>query len=436
MYNVGMKRPGPFLVLLFLALLSGCARDPGRRKTTLTIWSAPRGVEERAFLKLIARFEREHPHIRVHNLGGMTEEKLVRAVVAGAPPDLAYVYNMTLVGPLAANHAVQPLDQRFSRSGLREEDFLPGAIAQARYEGRLYAMPVTRDSRGLYWNRTVFRQAGLDPDRPPQTMDELYRYALKLTERKADGSLKRVGFMPPTDSTIWLCAMGGRLYDERTRRVMIDCPENVTALTWLVKLVNAQGGRSRLAAFRSGFGPNDSAQNPLAMGHVAMQFDGEWFAMYLERYAPHADYGIGEIPYPDGRPDLKNMAWQDGDFMFIPVGARNPDAAWEFIRWLQQPRQQEEYAGAMSNLPTLRALMHSPSLTQGSRSKETLGYILAHISGGSRNIRIFPSLPVTKLYRDTLDNAFQAAQLGQKTPEQALTDAQARVQKELDKYLR
>jgi multiple sugar transport system substrate-binding protein len=436
MYNVGMKRLGPFTLLPFLALLAGCPRDPADHKTTLVIWSAPRGVEERAFLKLIARFEREHPAIRVHNLGGITEDKLVRAMVAGTPPDLAYLYNMTMVGPLAANRAVQPLDERFNRSGFREEDFLPGAIAQGRYEGRIHAMPVTRDSRGLYWNRAVFKAASLDPDRPPRTMDELYDYAVKLTKGKKGGSLTRLGFLPVTDSAIWLCAMGGRLYDEQTGRVTIDCPENVAALAWRVKLVDAMGGRDRVAGFRSGFGPGDSGQNPLATGQVAMMIEGEWFAMYLERYAPNADYGIGEIPYPAGRPDLRNMAWQDGDFMFIPTGAKNPDAAWEFIRWLHQPAQQEEYAGGMSNLPTLRSLLHSPKLTKGSRSRETLGYILAHISGGSKNVRFFPSLPVTKLYRDALDHAVQAAELHQKTPEQALRDAQVRVQRELDKYVR
>ena len=440
MYNGGMKRLrlAPFRLLLsaFCLLAAGCGRAPDAGKTTLTIWSAPRGMEERAFLKLIERFEREHPDIQVHNLGGITEDKLVRAMIAGAPPDLAYLYNIVMVGPLAANHAAQPLDSWFRQSGLRDEHFLPAAIAQGRYEGRLYAMPVTRDSRGFYWNRSVFREAKLDPDRPPRTMEELYEYAVKLTQRKPDGSLKRLGMLLPADSSLLFSAMGGKLYDERSRRATIDCPENVAALTFLVKLVDAMGGRNRVAGFQGGFGPNDSAQNPLATGRVAMQIEGEWLAMYLERYAPQADYGVGEIPYPEARPDLKNMAWQDGDIMFIPAGAKHPDAAWEFIRWMQQPRQQEEYAGAMNNLPSLIALLHSPKLTQGSRSKETLGYILAHISGGSRNVRYFPALPVTKQYREVLEHAVQAAELHQKTPKQALADAQERVQRELQKYLR
>src|SRR5262249_24553524 len=149
-------------LLLLLIALSGCSRSDSPGTITLTIWSAPTGVEERGFKRICARYEREHPGIVIHNVGAMNEDKLVRAIVAGTPPDLAYIYGTSLVGPLAANHAVLPLDDYFLRAGFREEAFLPSAIAQGKFEGRLYAMPVTRDSRGFYWNRTVFREAGLN----------------------------------------------------------------------------------------------------------------------------------------------------------------------------------------------------------------------------------------------------------------------------------
>jgi ABC-type glycerol-3-phosphate transport system substrate-binding protein len=260
--------------------------------------------------------------------------------------------------------------------------------------------------------------------------------ARRLTQRRADGSLTCLGFAPPEDNALFLCEMGGRLYDAGRRRVTLACPENVAALRKLVELVDMEGGFDRVSAFRSGFGPNESAQNPLALGRVGMQIDGEWTGMYLERYAPDTAYGIGEIPHPAARPDLANMAWQDGDIMVIPTGAHHADAAWEFMRWLQQPRQQEQYAAEMDNLPTIRSLLNSPALTQGSPSRRTLGYILRHIAANRANSRFFPPLPVTKLYRDQLDNAVQVAELHRKTPERALADAQDRIQRELDRYVR
>jgi multiple sugar transport system substrate-binding protein len=421
---------------LTLVLFAGCSRGPDPDKITLTIWSSPTGGDEKNFLKLCARFEAEHTGIVIHNVGGLQEPKLVRALVAGAPPDLIYMYNPTLVGPLAGNDALQPLDARFRQASFQTQDFLPGAIDQLRYGGILYAMPVCRDSRGFYWNRAVFKKEGLNADRPPETMEELFQLATRLTIKRSDGTLKRLGMLPPADSSLFFCAMGGRLYDEASRRITLNCPENIAALEWLVRLVDAEGGHDKVAAFQSGFGKVESAQNPLALGHVVMQIDGEWIPAQLEKYAPFADYGVGEIPHPAARPDLKNMAWQDGDVMMLPRGSRHPDLAWEFMRWLQEPRQQEEYSAALGNLPTVRALLASPRLTQGSRSKEALGYIMQHISSNAANARFFPSLPVTKLYKDALDNAVQQAELHRKSPEQALTDAQNRVQREMDKYNR
>ena len=421
---------------LLLALFSpGCTGVSPSVPKTLNIWSAPRGVEEKGFLRLCRRFEQDHPGIEVRNLGGIDEYKLIRAIVAGAPPDLAYLYGTGEVGPLAANGALAPLDEPYRQSGFRDEQFLPGIMAQHRYRGRLYAMPVTRDSMGLYWNRPAFREAGLDPDRPPRTLEETRSFAVRLTKRAIDGSLLRIGFNAvPDDPSALLSAAGFRLLEEAPGRLRIDSPENVAALAWLVQLVDEMGGRTAMARLRSSFGRSDTAQNPLATGKVAMEINGEWISMHLEKYAPDTDYGIGEIPYPEGHPERRNMAWSDGDVMIVPAEAPHGEMAWEFMRWMQQPRQQEEYAGVMNNLPSIRALLRSPVLTTGSRKRRTLGFILQTIAGSSRNVRYFPVLPVSRFYRETLIRAVEAAELHQKTPAQALRDAQNRVQTALSRY--
>ena len=163
-----------------------------------------------------------------------------------------------------------------------------------------------------------------------------------------------------------------------------------------------------------------------------MSIEGEWVAMYLEKYAPTADYAVGEIPAFG--PGLRDMAWQDGDVMIMPAGAKHPDAAWEFMRWMQLPRQQEEYAGIMNNLPSIRSLLTSAALTTGSKKREALGYILQHIAGSSPCPRFFPTNPASRFYRDTLGNAIEAAELHRKPPKQALDDVQFRVEREMLRY--
>lgn len=421
---------------LFSLLLSGCAPMADRRPTQeLMLWSAPVGPDEQAFVRLCRRFEREHPGVVVHNEGGLKAEKLIRAIVAGAPPDLAYLYNIPALGPLAANASVLPIDTYFDHSGLHESDFLPGAIAQGRYRGHLYAMPTCRDSRALYWNRTRFREAGLNPDRPPQTLEEMLAMAARLTRRKPDGTLAGLGLaLPKEDPALLFALFGGGIWDDQTGRVTANRRENVEALTWLVALTDGQGGYKAASAFSAGLGSDTSGQNPLATGKVAMSIQGEWEAQHLEQYAPATDFALGELPHPQARPDLRNVAWMDGDFMAIPVGSRHPALAWEFMRWLQLPPQQAEYARAQSNLPTILSLRDSPSLTTGSRSKRALGYVLQHIASDARNARFLPTLPVTQLYINSLHNAFDRALYHEQTPQQALNDVQSRIATEMRRY--
>jgi multiple sugar transport system substrate-binding protein len=418
-----------------LPVLPGCRRAEARaEKTVLVIWSSPTGPEEQGFEHLCRRFEQEHPGVIVRNTGGLQEPQFIRAIVAGVPPDLAYLYNGVSLGALAANGAVLPLDSYFARSHLREADFLPGAIAQARYKGRLYGMPTTRDSRALYWNRTCFRQAGMDPNRPPRTLEEATAFAVRLTRREPDGSLSRLGMYLPDDPPVLFAMFGGNVWDPQTGQITANRPENIAALRWLVALADAQGGYRAISAFSAGFGSDTSGQNPLATGKIAMRIDGEWSAMHLEKFAPGTDYKLGELPYPAARPGLKNVAWQDGDYMMIPNGSRHPELAWEFMRWMQEPAQQVYYAVIMNNLPTILALRNSPRLTQGPKSLQALGYVLRHIAGGSKNPCFFPSLPITELYQSALRNAFDRALYHDLTPEQALNEVQTRVKRELSRY--
>ena len=427
-----------FFYATFTAMLMlcfpGCRAVHSSDREVLTIWSAPSGLEEQFFKKLCSRFESEHPGIRIKAMGALTQEKLESAIVAGCPPDVAYIYNIVGVGPMAANGALVPLDSYFLKSGLKESEFLPGAIAQMRYRGKIYAMPTTRDSRALYINRTRFKEAGLDPAHPPRTLEELVDYAKQMTHRGADGSLTNIGMFLPDDAAVLFALFGGSLWDEQSHRLTANRKENVAALEWLVALSDAQGGYKDVSAFAAGFGSDTSAQNPLATGKVGMKIDGEFEAMHIEKFSPTSSYALAELPYPASRPDLKNIAWMDGDFIAIPTGSKHPDLGWAFIRWMQLPSQQIEYASAMSNLPTILAVRHAPEFSTGSRSRQALGYVLNHIASDSPNPRILPTLPVTQVYVNALRNTMDRALYHDMTPAQALGELQTKMEKEMERY--
>ncbi|MCC6442841.1 MAG: ABC transporter substrate-binding protein [Armatimonadetes bacterium] len=408
------------------------ANRPGVR--TLTIWSAPTGMEERAFKKLLARYRKENPGLRIRNVGALDEGRALRAILAGTPPDLFYFYGTQLVGPLAANGAARSLDDYFRQSGFTAEDFLPAAIAQGSYRGKIYAMPVTRDTSALYWNKAVFRKAGLDPERPPRTLEEMAALAVRLTQKDEKGNIRVQGMQLP-DIIALTFNMGGGFYDEAAGRITASTRENVAAFRWFRQLADRLGGYTAINRFNASAGNSESAFNPFFAGRIAMKLDGEWTAMHIQQYAPGLDYGVAPVPYPKRLAKRGSVSMQSGDVMMIPSEAAHPEEAWKFIRWLEQPTQQEEYAAGMNNLPTLRSLLNSPRLTQGSRQREVLGYILKNIANGPHP-RYFPSLPVTQYYQSLLYGQSDMVLSGRKTPEEALAFVQKQVEEQMRLYAR
>src|SRR6266849_3667661 len=135
------SRPSLLALLALAALLvaSGC-RDTttAHGRTVIEFWSGWTGREGQVFQALVDRFNREHPGLFVHNFGGVQDDtKTIRALTAGVPPDAFFLWTTGYVGPLAANGAVVPLDDRLASAGLNERDFVPVSLELCRYRGWL-----------------------------------------------------------------------------------------------------------------------------------------------------------------------------------------------------------------------------------------------------------------------------------------------------------
>src|SRR5581483_2291918 len=243
--KAGLRAGLILLAVAVLAAASGCGPESKDRagEVQLTIWSMWVGPEEQNFNRVLRRYEQLHPGIKLHNLGAVTDDtKTLRALVAGVPPDFFTLSDPSYLGPLARNHAIRPLDDLFRQSGLRESSFVPASLRLCRYQGRLYGLPFLIDDRALLWNKQAFAEAGLDPERPPRTLEELADDAVKLTRRDASGRITRLGLRPLADIYQVIALFGGRLVDPATGRITADDPNNIAALTWYKNLVDREGG--------------------------------------------------------------------------------------------------------------------------------------------------------------------------------------------------
>jgi len=428
------SRVAAAVAILLSVTLTGCAphRDMPGGRTRVTLWSGFVGVDQDNFEILVRMFNRSQNRYFVENHTTVEEDtRTFRAITAGTPPDMFFLWQTAYIGALAANGAVRPLDDYLRRSGLREQDFVRGALDQARYRGKLYGMPFLIDATGLFWNREAFAEAGLDPNRPPRTTEEVLDFVVKLTKRDARGNLVRLGLQPPTLQEV-IGIFGGRLADPVTGRITANDPRNVEALEWYVRLCELQGGGLRIDSFQQGFGEFDSANNQFFVGKVAMLFSGEWWPVYITRYSPATDYGATELPYPAKYPQQQGVTFLGGNFMAIPTESKHPDGAWAFMRWTQTREAQVTLARVGHNLPDIRAYLIVPELTQGDREKEAFGAI-GRIAARGKGV-IFPATPVNVAYISELQTAAQRAMRGAVTPKQALDAVQRRLEEYMEPY--
>lgn len=283
------------------------------------------------------------------------EHKLLVAIAGRNPPDLAGSYGF-LTASYADKGALTDLTPRLAKAGIRRSSYIERYFDLGVHRGKVWGLPSTPASVALHWNKRAFREAGLDPDRAPRTIEELDQFAEKLTlweVRSPSGArrivrgytpdiqisrkrLLQVGFLhtnPPWWPYGWGSYFGGKLVEGNT--ITIDSPDNVRGYEWVA--ANARKlGVEALQRFESGLGKFGSPQNPFLSGKLAMQLQGVWMYNYVDKYAPGMQWGVAPFPHPANRPELANSTLIEVDTLVIPRDSKHPDEAFEFIRFVQQ----------------------------------------------------------------------------------------------------
>ncbi|MDX1935182.1 MAG: ABC transporter substrate-binding protein [Capsulimonadales bacterium] len=428
-----VRFPFVFLLTAFLAVPFGCTPTPktDNGKVRLRVWSMWGGDEEKVFRRVLDEYNRTHPHVYLENLGSVDDNKTVRALVAGAPPDLFTIADPSNLGALAANDALLPLDDLFRDSGLSTDAFTRASLSQCRFRGKLYAMPYLVDCIVLLYNKQSFRDAGLDPERPPRTLEEMVEYCRKLTVRGPDGRLKRIGLRPPEAINL-LAIYGGRYFDPETGTITATDPRHIEAVAMYQRLMEAQGGNEAVESFAQSFANQQGSYNPFYLGQVAMTFNGQWNTWWIQKYKPDVEYGIAPLPYPEKYPERAGTVWLGGNLFCIPKEGRHVREAWEFLRWTQTPEAQHLFADTIHGVPNIRASLADRSLRTGEPWREQFGKFMD--LSDSPNATHFPPMPVAMLYLNEITNAVDAVRYGRKTPEGAMRSVGTRVRKEMDRY--
>lgn len=394
-----------------------------KERTKVTFWHIfGSGPSRDIFDKLISDFNLANPDFIVEPVYTdfwTYDQKFLAAVAAGDPPDVIMA-DQTRAGQRAEAQQVLSLDEFIQRDSFDMTAFWEYPQKDVVWQGKTWGIPYGPDTRVLFYNKDKFTEAGLDPEKPPTTADELFQYAQKLDKKNDAGELTQVGFNPWWGN-VWVMpfvySTGTEVVDE-AGKVHIDTPEVLSAATWYKQWVDHYG-KENLDNFASSFG--SGAQDPFISGQVAMIVQVQSFIGDLKQYAPDLNWGVALVP------GLKEPAsWGAGFDLEIPNGAKNPDGAWEFIKYMTTKDTQVKFAVASGWMPSRMDAAQDPQLTS------TPGWDVVLESMKVTHSRKFVLEAPT--WYGPLTTAFQEVWDGVKTPEQALTDAQAAVDQEIANF--
>jgi ABC-type glycerol-3-phosphate transport system substrate-binding protein len=288
---------------------------------TIDFWFPWSGDFQKDFKQYVLdEFEKKYPNIKVKmtfvETTGQTQasDKLLTAIAGGNAPDVA-LFDRFLIGSWAAKNSLEDLTSYVDADGIKPEDYYPGVWAEAVYKDKVYGLPWNTDTRAMYYNKTLMKAAGLDPEQPPKTISELDEMAEKIYKKGSNGKYTDVGFVPwmnqgylYTQGWNW----GGQW--ERDGQLTPNDPQIVKALEWMAGYAKKYD-ISNLTSFSDAMG--QTGMNPFWTGKVGFVFDGNWVLNDLSKYKPNFEWGVAPMPHADG---YESATWSGGWSFVMTAG--------------------------------------------------------------------------------------------------------------------
>jgi multiple sugar transport system substrate-binding protein len=398
-----------------------------KEKVELDFWTFWGSETRRPIIeKIVADFNASQDRIVVKHTflpWGDIWTKNTAAIAAGNPPDVI-VNDINSVAHRAEKQQVMNLSE-FAKKDDVKGWFYPELWKTVLHDGDPYAIPFNTDTRFLFYNKAAFKDAGLDPNKPPQTWEELEKAAIAL-DKKENGRYTRIGYYPlwgnfGYDTWLLNADNGNSYFNYDTGEVTINTPGKAEALKWINKWTERLG-QSTVDAFRAEFGSKQA--DPFISGKVSMIITTGTFYTQLRDYAPDMDFGVAAVP--EKQPGSGNWTWGGGFVMEIPKGAKNPEASWEFLKWLGGKQAQEHWAvqnfDNVANIEAAEIAAKNDAL--GDKGKEVYQFAVDNMKWTKNTPVPLHAAEYWNLKNPQIDAVF----LGQKSPEDALAQAQKDVE--------
>lgn len=381
--------------------------------------------------KLVQDFQTENPDIKIKAIySGNYSDTMTKAMTSlkgGNPPHLSVILS-TEIYTLIDNDAIVAFDDLVTTDAEQQwlNSFYPALMENSRTAGKTWSIPFQRSTIVMYYNKDAFRAAGLDPEMPPATWDELVTMGKKLVKKDASGKVAQWGLeIPSTGYPYWMFGALSRqngevLMNDAGNEVYFNKPGVVEALEFWKALGQEHGvmpeGTIEWGTLRSDFLEQKTAIMWHSTGNLTAVKKNASF-----------DFGVAMLPAKKER----GTPTGGGNFyIFKNSSPEERAAALTFIKWMTQPARTAQWSIGTGYLATRADAYESAELQEYVKTFPPAAVARDQLKYATAELSVHENGRVYKI----LNDAIQSALTGAKTPEQALSGAQKQAERVLKRY--
>ncbi|MEH7417261.1 extracellular solute-binding protein [Neobacillus drentensis] len=361
------------IVALSLIVLAGCSSSEtsssnnsgskADKKVTITYWQYTFPAKVTEIKSLIKKFEAQNPNIKVVAQDfpyDQYTQKVTAATHAGKGPDVLNLYYGWLPQYVKEGY-LQPIPKDLMSTTEIEKHFIP-MIQASKIDDKYYSLPTAVRSLALFYNKELFKQAGLDPNSPPKTWNELIEYAKKMTKRDSKGNLQQEGFAWDVNGQgfhafheVLLRQWGVQPFSDDGKKVLWNSsPKGLDAFTYWINMTKREkiGEPSFLQGYNTAF----------KAGKAGIIIDGS-FDITPIKEAAKFEWGVAPLPVKEEGGLQSNFGsyWTNG--IGKDVKGEKLEAAKKFIKFLISEDTQKEWLTNVGELPAAASFANDKSIS-------------------------------------------------------------------------
>ncbi len=342
---------GLLLLGVMVMSITGCGDSSneagkGKEPTKIVFWYAVGGKVGEATKTLVKEFNDMHPDIKVEAVfqGDYDSaiNKLKQSIASKSTPNVMQVYD---IGTrfMIDSKAVVPVQKWIDKENFDTSSYEKNILAYYTVDNKLYSMPFNTSTPLLYYNKDMFKAAGLDPDNPPKTFEEVAADAQKLTQRDSSGKVTRPGmamaiygwffeqFLAEQNAQY---ANNGNGRDAMATAVSFNSPQGEKVLNWWADMVK-NGSAVNMGR------KTEDTMKAFVSGQTAMTIDSTGvLGDIMDGVNGKFEVGTGFMPHPEGSANGGVIIGGASLWMLSGHSDAEEKASWEFIKFMTAPKQQ------------------------------------------------------------------------------------------------